>query len=214
LGQERRVSCEYLSVDFDWKFSRFAKMALLQVRVCEKLREVLVHAGGKSIGMPAKLESGFPKMTVHRAGREEIDAAWQIVSEYYDAAEVVARDSKEEFAANYFGDGAGVWLACAVGKTVGCIALRRLASIQDAGEVKRLYVRLEFRGHGIAAGLYEALEAYAAEIGYQFLYLDTAAGMRAAQHFYKLLGYQDCPRYNDNPQASLFMRKKLKTLDK
>jgi ribosomal protein S18 acetylase RimI-like enzyme len=164
---------------------------------------------GESIEMEAKSKSELTENAVHRARLEEIDDSWQIVSEYYAAAEVVARDSKEEFAAAYFSEGAGVWLASAGAKTIGCIAMRRLGLIDNAGEVKRLYVRPEFRGRGIAAALYQALESYAGEIGYQYLYLDTAAEMLAAQRFYKLLGYENCARYNYNPQASLFMRKAL-----
>ena len=163
--------------------------------------------------MEARQEPRSPEIVVHRARPQEVDAAWQIVSEYYDAANVVARDAKNEFAANYFANGAGVWLACVEAGIVGCIALRRLTSVENAGEVKRLYVQPVDRGRGIAAALYHSLESYSTEVGYQYLYLDTTDGMIAAQKFYQSLGYKSCSRYNDNPQATLFMRKELQRRD-
>ncbi|MGC2232385.1 MAG: GNAT family N-acetyltransferase, partial [Candidatus Acidiferrum sp.] len=75
----------------------------------------------------------------------------------------------------------------------------------------RLYVQCEVRGRGIAAALYSSLELYACTHGYQSLYLDTTDEMIAAQRFYAALGYQPAPRYNDNPQATIFMRKDLRT---
>ncbi|MGB2654799.1 MAG: GNAT family N-acetyltransferase [Candidatus Acidiferrum sp.] len=151
------------------------------------------------------------QLTVERVSLESIDAAWKIMEEYYEAAAVVARYSRDDFARLYFGDGAGVWLASLGKKVVGCIALRPLPAIANSGEVKRLYVQCEVRGRGIAAALYSSLELYACTHGYQSLYLDTTDEMIAAQRFYAALGYQPAPRYNDNPQATIFMRKDLRT---
>jgi len=57
--------------------------------------------------------------------------------------------------------------------------------------------------------LLEALEKYAGGRGYKWLYLDTAADMGAAARFYQRKGFQDCARYNQNPQAAIFMRKAI-----
>jgi ribosomal protein S18 acetylase RimI-like enzyme len=75
--------------------------------------------------------------------------------------------------------------------------------------VKRLYVRPESRGQHIADRLLEALEEYAFEAGYRALYLDTKDDLVVAIHFYQRHGYGLCERYNDNPQATIFMRKDL-----
>jgi GNAT superfamily N-acetyltransferase len=152
--------------------------------------------------------------SVHRVPAEESDVAWKIIEEYYEAAGVVARDSREDFDRLYFQKGAGIWSAVAGSTLVGCIALRPLAIIANAGEVKRLYVRPKHRGGGIAAALYRALEIYARDFGYQLLYLDTTDEMVAAQRFYAALGYEPTSRYNDNPQATIFMRKKLRASPK
>jgi ribosomal protein S18 acetylase RimI-like enzyme len=149
--------------------------------------------------------------TVRRATTEETRAAWAIVEEYYDAASVVARDAKEDFERIYFGDGSGVWLATIANTVVGCVALRSLAKFTRSGEVKRLYVQPQHRGCGIAAALYQSLEKYARERGYEWLYLDTTDDMVEAQRFYAALGYELTTRYNDNSQATIFMRKNLRS---
>ena len=140
----------------------------------------------------------------------EIDAAWKIITEYYEAAAVIARDAKDDLARIYFQDGAGVWLATIDSGVIGCIALRPLQEFESSGEVKRLYVQQPYRGRGIAGSLYQELESYARECGYKFLYLDTTNEMVAAQRFYAALGYELCARYNNNPQATIFMRKDLR----
>jgi GNAT superfamily N-acetyltransferase len=154
------------------------------------------------------------QFAVHRVHVGDSDAAWEIIQEYYEAVGVVARDSKEDFQRLYFHDGAGVWSATIGGGLVGSIALRPLAHIANAGEVKRLYVRPTHRGSGIAKALYQALELYAREFGYLSLYLDTTDEMLAAQRFYADLGFQTISRYNDNPQATIFMRKAIQVSSK
>jgi len=144
---------------------------------------------------------------VERVGLERIEGAYTIVREYYDAVDVVVRDSKEMFAREYFGEGSGLWLASEGPKTVGCIALRPLPQFPQAGEVKRLYVRPEGRGQGIAAQLLEALEEYARGFGYRTLYLDSKDDLTPAVRFYERHGYEICERYNENPQATIFMKK-------
>ena len=129
-----------------------------------------------------------------------------IVAEYCDAIGVVVRD---ETLLPYFEAGSGLWLARDGSLCVGCIALRPLASITAACEVKRLYVRSSHRGSGVADRLLDALETYAAALGYRAAYLDTKDDLLAAIRFYERRGYVRCPRYNDNPQATVFMRRDL-----
>jgi GNAT superfamily N-acetyltransferase len=148
--------------------------------------------------------------SVLQAGLDEIEAAYALVKEYYEEVGVVAREDRAEFEGQYFAEGAGVWLAMAEGEAVGCVALRKLGIGPLRGEVKRMYVRSSHRGGGIAESLLGALEAYAMKCGYEWLYLDTADSMVAAARFYRRKSYEDCERYNENPQAALFMRKMLK----
>ncbi|HEU4983125.1 MAG TPA: GNAT family N-acetyltransferase [Acidobacteriaceae bacterium] len=146
---------------------------------------------------------------IERASLERMDEAYAIVREYYEAVGVVVRDDPESFARDYFGAGSGVWLAYEDESMVGCIALRPLPQLGRAGEIKRMYVKPEARGQGIAERLLKALEEYAAEAGYWALYLDTKDDLTTAIRFYQRHGYEACERYNENPQATMFMRKGL-----
>ncbi len=102
------------------------------------------------------------------------------------------------------------WLATVDDEIAGCIALRPLPSIgAHATEVKRLYVRPTYRGEGIADALLDALEAHACESGTTAIYLDTMAAMHAAIRLYDRRGYERIERYNDNPDAAIFMRRLL-----
>jgi GNAT superfamily N-acetyltransferase len=147
---------------------------------------------------------------IRRVMASEIDTAYAIVEEYYEAMSVVARDTPDEFARLYFGEGTGIWLARLEEKVIGCIALRVMPQFTERGEVKRLYVKPEYRGRGIAVALHHALETYALDFGYHWLSLDTADNMRSAIRFYEQQGYKRCARYNQNPQATIFMRKELR----
>ena len=138
-----------------------------------------------------------------------MELAYGIVQEYYAAASVVLREDRQDFEKHYGGEGAGVWLAEAGEGVIGCVALRRLEGLAASGEIKRMYLRQAYRGQGVAELLLDALEKYARESGYKWLYLDTAADMKAAARFYERKGFVQCERYNENPQAAIFMRKAI-----
>src|SRR4051794_30864526 len=111
------------------------------------------------------------RTAISRAELGDLEEAWAIVTEYYDAVGVVVREDRPAFGA-YFCEGSGVWMAKSVDRAViGCIALRPLPAIPFAGEVKRLYVQPAWRGQGIAGLLLDALHEYAAAFGYKWLYL-------------------------------------------
>jgi ribosomal protein S18 acetylase RimI-like enzyme len=131
-----------------------------------------------------------------------------IIGDYVEAINVMVRDSQEQLE-TYLQKDSGIWLACDDGKTIGCVVLRPLPQRENACEVKRLYVKTSHRGQGIAEALMNALEDYALSQGYQSIYLDTKHDLKAAIRFYERRGYEICERYNDNPQATLFMKREL-----
>jgi len=92
---------------------------------------------------------------------------------------------------------------------VGCILYHPCPGLGRAGEVERLCVEPPFRRRGLAQMLLDDLERFAVGRGDDWLYLDTNDTLRAASAFYERNGYVRCDRYNDNPQATIFMRKRL-----
>jgi DNA-binding MarR family transcriptional regulator/GNAT superfamily N-acetyltransferase len=135
--------------------------------------------------------------------------AVQILEEYYEAVHVLKRDDAAALQSGLEEPASGLWLASIGDKVAGCVVLRRLSSIPHAGECKRLYVRPAFRGRRIATLLLDALEEHARDHQLQWIYLDSYDDLKPAVSLYKQRGYQLCNRYNDNPQATLFMRKHL-----
>ena len=90
----------------------------------------------------------------------------------------------------------------------GCIALRKLSD--GKGEVKRLYVRPEYRGKGIATALVERIIEDARNIGYKELYLDTLPELENAVRLYKSFGFEETGQYNDSPvDKTIFMKLSL-----
>lgn len=99
-----------------------------------------------------------------------------------------------------------ILLALADGQPAGCIALKPLKPTraiepgEAACEMKRLWVRPEFRGQSVGRILAEELIEHARSIGYTAMYLDTVPdAMRSASRIYQKLGFQPVDRYNTNP---------------
>jgi hypothetical protein len=55
----------------------------------------------------------------------------------------------------------------------------------------------------------DALEDFARGLGLRWVYLDSYDDLAAALALYRKRGYVTCERFNDNPQATVFMRKSL-----
>ena len=87
-------------------------------------------------------------------------------------------------------------LALEEGAPAGCVGLRKLDD--GRSEMKRLYVRPEYRGKGLGRVLAEEIIAEARRAGYREMYLDTLPVMAAAQKLYESLGFIDCAPYYDN----------------
>jgi GNAT superfamily N-acetyltransferase len=154
----------------------------------------------------AVLQRNYP---IRRGMPEDLASAFSLVEEYFREIDVMMRDSKAAFAKYLESEEGGVWLAFDGKEPIGCIALHSLASPERSGEVKRLYVRSPYRKQGLANKLLRALEEYAVELRYDWLYLDSKDDLTDAIQFYQRHGYKRCERYNSNPQATIFMRKRL-----
>jgi GNAT superfamily N-acetyltransferase len=171
-----------------------------------------------------------PRIEVIRACSEHLLQAQILINEYYEALNIVKRDTPEEIAIFLTEDsGSATWIAFAEneeGKQVpaGVVVLRPLEAeshptLRDIKpvqgdkpllkECKRLYVRDKYRGLRIAHQLLDPMEAYAKEKGTKYIYLDSKDDLESALALYKKRGYTACERYNTNPQATIFLRKEL-----
>ena len=90
-------------------------------------------------------------------------------------------------------------LAQADGLPAGCVAVRRLD--ETACEMKRLFVRGQFRGRGCGRLLAERAIKWARGAGYARMLLDTLPSMLEAQRMYEDLGFVDVSAYRFNPIA-------------
>jgi putative acetyltransferase len=91
----------------------------------------------------------------------------------------------------------GIWLAFVGDDVAGCVALRPIDD--EHGEIKRLFVRSQFRGFGLGRKLAERALQAAAEAGFQGVRLDTLPSMGDAIALYRSLGFTEIAPYCRNP---------------
>ena len=86
-----------------------------------------------------------------------------------------------------------VMVAYLDGQAVGCGAIKNFE--EGAMEVKRMYIRRERRGEGIAGAVLAGLEGWAQELGMQKCVLETGMNQPEAIRLYEKSGYQRIPNY-------------------
>jgi GNAT superfamily N-acetyltransferase len=103
-------------------------------------------------------------------------------------------------------------LALVDGAPAGCVALRPLDL--ETCEMKRVYLRPEWRGRGIGRELVETILAAARRIGYRRMRLDTIPALKAAVSLYRSLGFRVIAPYRAIPaERVLFMELDLSPPD-
>lgn len=149
--------------------------------------------------------------------QENINEFITLVREYTDmireqesqASETLSYQHLDEELMNIekkYGNPGGRMYLFLVGKnTAGCAALT--GNDNDYCEIKRLYVRPEYRGRGFSKLLCAKIIEDARAIGYKYMRLDTFPFMKSALRLYENLGFEYIEKYNDNPaNNAIFMQ--------
>lgn len=145
---------------------------------------------------------------------EHIEQARQLFLEYGESLgfSLCFQSFDKELAGlpgDYAPPGGRLLLAEHDGKIAGCVALHKLSD--GVCEMKRLYVRPEFRGKALGRRLAEQVISEARAIDYAHMRLDTVVGkMDSAIALYRELGFREIPPYRENPIAgAIYMELEL-----
>jgi putative acetyltransferase len=151
-----------------------------------------------------------PNTVIRHAAPADASRIHSLLSRYFDEWSIQHRDTLETVLSIIYQEPVlGYFVAEHEGEILGCVLCYRMAHIQCAAEIKRLYVLPELRGHGLGKQLFAASEKAAQAAALKWLYLDSLHEFSAALKLYEKHGYQPCDRYNGNQQAALFFKKRL-----
>jgi putative acetyltransferase len=133
---------------------------------------------------------------------QDMACARELFQQYADSvgAVISLRNFGEELAGlpGEYGPPQGrLLLAFCARRAAGCVTLRKLE--ESICEMRRLYVRNEFRGQGLGHELVHAAISAAREIGYQRIRLDNLSSMQDAIALYRSLNFKDIPPYHPDP---------------
>lgn len=146
----------------------------------------------------ANYENEFRALTIEYVTSLGRDLAFQHLDEELESP-----------AKKYIGSGGGMIVAlCESGEAVGCVAY--WGHTKERCEMKRLYVKPEYRKHGIGLALGEEVIRRARESRFTEMVLDTAKPLTAAISLYKKLGFEETDAYYYNPMDDvIYMRRSI-----
>jgi len=141
---------------------------------------------------------------------EQIEQARHLFREYQSWLEIdlCFQNFEKELAGlpgDYAQSAGRLLLAYEESQLAGCVALRKID--ERICEMKRLFLRVEFRGHGLGRRLIETIIREAKQIGYERMRLDTLPPkMNDAIDLYRTYGFKEIASYYDNPvPGAIFM---------
>lgn len=154
---------------------------------------------------------------VEATSTEQINTARALFREYQQFLNVdlCFQGFEQELASlpgKYAAPEGSILLAKYRGQIAGCVAVRLLKTEVDEKvsslapqqqnticEMKRLYVKSDFRGLSIGVKLTEAIIQKARQLGYSKMQLDTLQRLRTAMDIYRQFGFREIKPYYANP---------------
>lgn len=92
-------------------------------------------------------------------------------------------------------------------KVIGMVAYHRHS--KSRCEMKRLYVKPEYRENKLGKKLVLEIIDHAKKAGYKEMVLDTIIPLQSAIHLYKKVGFVECEVYYHNPMDDVLYFKKI-----
>jgi GNAT superfamily N-acetyltransferase len=120
----------------------------------------------------------------------------------FDTTEVLERTMDE--LAQFHPPAGRLFLSEYDSRLAGCACLRRIGD--GIGEIKRMYVRPDHRGHGIGRSLLEEALAAARQNRFSTVRLDSTRFMKEAQALYRSAGFHDIVPYAESEIPEEFRR--------
>lgn len=136
------------------------------------------------------------------ASSEQMDIVRELFREYeaFLNVDLCFQGFEAELAAlpgDYAPPSGALLIALVDGVPAGCVAVR---PIEDGiCEMKRLFVRPQFRGLGLGRTLARTVIQESRGIGYTRMRLDTLDFLNSAIHIYKSFGFREIESYYQNP---------------
>ena len=112
----------------------------------------------------------------------------------------------------YVGSGGGMLVALTrEGQAVGCVAY--WGHTKERCEMKRLYVKPEYRRGGVGMALGKEVLRRAAQSGFCEMVLDTVTALAPALALYRKLGFHEIEAYYHNPMSDVvYMARSLRDI--
>jgi ribosomal protein S18 acetylase RimI-like enzyme len=145
---------------------------------------------------------GIMSLEIHNAeSQADIDWCKSLMTEYAQwlQDEICLRGFAEEMAGlpgKYAPPGGRLSIANINGEPAGCIAFRKFG--EGTAEAKRLWVRPNFRKHGVGVALLHRMLADVKAAGYNRVVLDTLPKMGDALRLYEALGFARIEAYYES----------------
>ena len=158
----------------------------------------------------------FGDFDIHVArSAEDIEIAGKMFREYQEwlGVDLCFQDFENELATlpgKYSPPCGEIFIAYQNDQVAGVVALRPVG-LPEAGrsEMKRLYVRDEFRGQGLGRKLADLVVSFAKDADYKVMVLDTLPHLEAALKMYASMGFAETAPYYENPLPGVVYLEKI-----